>query len=360
MKMRVAIIGCGAAVEDLHVPWLKKHQRNGMINIVALCDRSPHRAAALGRAFPRARICAQVEEALTSIDLALIASPAGLHFEHALAALRAGSHVLTEKPMVTRSEDAEALCSAARTARRVLAVGLPRRYFPHAAEVARIVRNGELGDRLSFKYREGAPYSWPVASAASFRRESSGGGVLMDKGAHALDTLDQVFGAGAVLSCRDDALVEGVECNAVVELTYPELGARGSFQVSWDQPLQSGLHIRGERAEIWLDLDDIRTYRRRSVGESWSFVRSSTAWPANLSPNPRMRQPAGYLECIEFEWIGMLRAVLHGEAPGSSGESAGRVIKLIEDAYRAAEPLDLPWLSDPERAHMRERHWRVS
>lgn len=359
--LNLAIIGCGAVVEDLHVPPLLKLARRGALKVTALVDNNPERAGKLRREFPSARVFGSPAEAYAAgtVQLTLITSPPALHVAHGLAAFAAGSHVLTEKPMVTGGADADQLTAAATEADRILAVGLPRRFFPHVAEVAALVACGELGDELTFAYREGGPYLWPIASDAAFRRAISGGGVLMDKGVHALDTLDQIFGAAEVLRCEDDSLCGGVESNSRVELRYPERDARGTLQLSWDQPLNNGLWLRGARGEVWLGLDDIGVYRRRAPGGVWREVRATAAWPTTLSARPGRATPDGYYDCVLLQWVGVLRAIQFGEAPAVDGLKATRVIRTIESAYQRAEPLDLPWLTVPERAALKANHWRA-
>lgn len=360
--LNVAIIGCGAVVEDLHVPPLLKLARRGALRVTALVDSQPARIEKLRREFPGARGHGSPAEAYAAgpVSLTLITSPPSLHVAHGLAAFAAMSHVFTEKPMVTTGADADRLTAAATVAKRVLAVGLPRRYFPHVAEVAALVASGELGDELTFTYREGGPYLWPVASEAPFRRAISGGGVLMDKGVHMLDTLDQLFGAAEVVRSADDSLRDGVESNARLELRYPQFNACGTLQLSWDQPLNNGLWLRGARGEIWLGLDDIGVYRRRAPGGPWREIRATATWPTTLSPRPKCATPDGYCDCMLFQWIGVLRAIQFGEAPAVDGLRATRVIRAIESAYRQTEPLDLPWLSTPERAALKANHWRAA
>ena len=361
--LNLAIIGCGAVVEDLHVPPILKLARAGALRVTALVDNNPGRAARLKREFPAAKVFAAPADAYADhpVQITLITSPPGLHLTHGLAAFAAGSHVFTEKPMVTTGADAERFTAAAAAAKRVLAVGLPRRFFPHVAEVASLITRGELGDSLTFTYREGGPYSWPVASEAAFRRETSGGGVLMDKGVHALDTLDQVFGVAEVICSEDDSLRGGVEANSRVELSYPQYNVRGELQLSWDQPLNNGFWIRGSRGEVSLGLEDIGLYRLRVPGGEWREVRALVSWPSTtVEKNPAHETPDGYYDCIYLQWVGVVRSVLFGGSPVVDGLKATRVIQTIESAYQRAKPLNLPWLGPPERVALAAGHWRAT
>ena len=181
----------------------------------------------------------------------------------------------------------------------------------------------------------------------------------MDKGVHALDTLDQLFGATEVVRSEDDSLRGGVESNVRVELRYPTAGASGTLQLSWDQPLNNGFWLRGSRGEIWFSPDDIGVYRLRTPAGTWREIRAAAAWPTNLSPQPERTTPEGYYDCVLLQWVSVLRSILLGEAPAVDGIKAKRVIRAIEAAYQQAIPLDLPWLSGPERAALQANHWRI-
>ena len=182
----------------------------------------------------------------------------------------------------------------------------------------------------------------------------------MDNGVHALDTLDQLFGAAQVLRCEDDSLRDGVESNVRLELHYPQFNAHGTLQLSQDQSLNNGLWIRGARGEVWLGLDDIAAYRRRVPGGEWRKTRATAASPVTLnSTNPKCVTPDSYYDCIWLQWVGVMRAIQWGEAPAVDGVKATRVIRAIESAYQRVEPLDLPWLSVPECAALRANHWRA-
>jgi predicted dehydrogenase len=355
--MDVAIIGCGAVVEDLHLAPLRRLERTGVIRVRWLVDPSPERQRRLGAHFRHAAAVATPEQAFAArgVALALVASPPGFHLAHALLALRAESHVLIEKPMVVSSLEAQQLLAAAEAGNRQVAVGMPRRFFPNLTEVAGLLAERSLGETLTFSYREGGPYSWPVSSDAAFRRATSGGGVLIDKGVHALDVLDYLFGEGALLSAEDDSLANGVESNMRLRLRYGQTS--GTIQLSWDQPLRSGLWIHGEREELFVGFDGISDYQRRVHGGPWKSIRASTSWPTDITTDAR-EVPFGYHRCIWLEWIDALRACMAGTKPSVGPEAAGRIIGLIEAAYSQSTPLDLTFLPSAERTTLAAHHWR--
>ena len=359
--INVAAIGCGRVVEEHYLLPLRKLQRRGALRVAALVDPSEARRRSVQRHFPRARDCPRAEEAFAAdkIDLSIIASPAAFHAEHAATAFAHGSHVLCEKPLAASSREAGAMVSAARDAKGLLAVGQIRRFWPNIAEARNLVLNGELGDQLQFVYREGGEYRWPVTTEAAFTRAGGGGGVLIDKGVHLLDSLSWFFGPPQVRRCWDDSFKGGVETNAILELEFER--ARGLLQVSWEHALNNGLHIRGGKGELWLDQADICFYRRRRSGEPWMEIKASATWPAEATgPAPRRCTPPTGYESFELQLVNVLRAIQYGEPVAVTGQAAAVVIRALEDAYGKAEPMDFPWLSTSERSAMGARHWRAA
>lgn len=359
--VNLAIIGCGAVVEGLYRGALRRLERRGTVRVVALVDPNPERGAALQRHFRGARVFGTPPEAFaqTAVDLTIVASPPGRHAEHAVEAFEHGSHVLCEKPLADSLADGERMVAAARRAQRVLAVGMTRRFFPCVAEARRLVATGALGTDLRFVYREGDVYGWPVSTDAAFRRATSGGGVLIDLGSHVLDLLAALFGPPAVTAYEDDALREGVETNCRVRLAFP--GATGVVQVSWSQPLVTGLHVVGTAGELKLDPGRLDRLSWRRPGGAWEARVCDTTWPADLRlPATRRGTPRSYYDCIHYQLVQVLRAAVHGEPVPVSGEEALHVMRAIDDCYRQARPLRLPWLGDWDQVRAQALHWKVS
>jgi predicted dehydrogenase len=255
-----------------------------------------------------------------------------------------------------RMADAERMVTAARQAQRVLAVGMTRRFYPCLVEARRLLAEGLLGEDVRFVYREGDVYGWPASTDAPFRRATAGGGVLMDVGSHVLDSLVGLFGAPAVEGYEDDALRDGVEANCRVRLAFP--AARGVVQLSWNQPLASGLHVMGSAGELRLDLVHMDRLRLRRGGGPWETVVSRHGWPADLAALPRRRAtPRSYKDCVAIQLVQVLRAVAHGDPVPVDGDQALLTIRAITDCYRQARALPQPWLSAAERVAADALHW---
>jgi predicted dehydrogenase len=127
-----------------------------------------------------------------AIDAVYIALPNSLHAEWAIRALRAGKHVLCEKPLAANAAEAEQVARAAEQARRVLLEGFHYRYHPLAARLKAIVESGELGQVLHIE----TEFSVPLLQPRSIQyRYDLGGGATMDVGCYAINLLRFLAGA---------------------------------------------------------------------------------------------------------------------------------------------------------------------
>jgi predicted dehydrogenase len=156
---------------------------------------------------------------IEAVDLCL---PTDLHAPVAIAALKAGKHVLVEKPMALSGAEADAMITAARQAGRVLMAGQVVRFIPSYRVTAAMIRANELGPIRSaiFRRRCAAP-AW---SQWLTNKESSGGGVF-DLLIHDVDFCLHVFGnPEAVSAVGYEDLPRGIDW-VTAELFYPNIGA---------------------------------------------------------------------------------------------------------------------------------------
>ena len=143
--VRVGMIGLG----HNGIAHLKAHRRVKKSEIVALCDANPERLEAASKAFGIERTYRSVEELCAQSDIEAVSINTGdqFHAEPFVAAVRAGKHVLVEKPLANTCEQVEAMVAAARAAdpRQRLAVGYILRFNPVFEKVREICRSGRMG-----------------------------------------------------------------------------------------------------------------------------------------------------------------------------------------------------------------------
>jgi predicted dehydrogenase len=213
----VAVVGAGGIGHD-HIASFQQHPR---ARVVALAEVSPQRAQEAADRFGISEVVADYKLLLArpEIDVVSIALPNYLHAPVALAALRAGKHVMLEKPMATQARDAARLVEEARRRRLLLMVGQNHRFTPEVQTLKQLVTRGVLGEvyhaRTFWTRQAGIPRigSWFT------QKKFSGGGCACDIGVHALD--------------RCLFLMGEFEAAAVSAQTYAQFGPRGRGDGTW-------------------------------------------------------------------------------------------------------------------------------
>lgn len=152
-------------------------------DLVAVASRSRERADEFARQWTIPRAIASYETLLKDegVDVVYNALPNSLHAEWTLAALRAGKHVLCEKPLATRAADVDAIVEAARAARRAATEGFMYRYHAQTARIRALLADGAVGDLRSVS----GEFSYLQNREADVRLEPGlDGGALWDVGCY--------------------------------------------------------------------------------------------------------------------------------------------------------------------------------
>jgi scyllo-inositol 2-dehydrogenase (NADP+) len=184
----VGLVGYGVSGSGLHAPLIGAEPR---LRLRAVASRSPER---VHRDLPAMRVVPTAEDLLDDpdVELVVIAAPNEVHFGLAAAALRAGRHVVVDKPFVPTSAEADDLVALARDRDRALAAFHNRRWDGDYLTVRRCVAEGLLGRVSTY-----------VARYDRFRPEPTGGwreedraasGLLYDLGPHLVDQALHLFG----------------------------------------------------------------------------------------------------------------------------------------------------------------------
>jgi predicted dehydrogenase len=334
-RVRIAVIGCGAVVERLHGPALAELAAAGEADIVALCDPDATRLAAVAATFPRAATFSSIDSAIAARpDLGIIASPAGLHAEQCIALVDAGIHVLCEKPIAARRADAERMVAAASRARRVLAVGLLRRFFPSARLVRDLVGSGRLGELESATVLESGGFHWPFRSAAAFVPHLTPGGILLDVGVHVLDLLAWWFPQTRVIAYEDDAM-GGSEATSIATLRAG--GAPLTVKLTRDWPIAGRYDLRFAHGRIGWDGVDPVNVRLEYHGPGADVRLAAAAIPAQ-----------SWGDCFRAQLQNVIDAVRDETAPAVSGADAIPSLSLIDECYQVRTLLKSPWFSEAE------------
>jgi predicted dehydrogenase/nucleoside-diphosphate-sugar epimerase len=345
-RIRVALVGCGAVARQFYIPILAGHEG---IDLVALVDRDTERARALAKRYGIARAEAEADQLdISWVDAALIATPPWHHAPCTIDLARRAIHVFVEKPMALSYPEAEAMVRAADEAGVVLAVGLSRRLFPRTRLLRAMMAEGLFGRPIGFDLEEGGMYRWPAATYDNMRRESAGGGTLIDIGSHAFDQLLFILpGRAEVLEYRDNTL-GGIETDCIVKLRIHLDGhfVDGRIELSRTRALRNTIRIECERGIVEVPAYD-RSYVRirpdvKLVDAVTGAIRTyhlRAAWEDDLDGAPYHE---GFRAAID-DWVDAIR---EGRPAQLRGASALQTVKLVDECYRRVQPLHEPAISE--------------
>lgn len=323
--LRFAVIGCGAIAQVTHLPILSRLRG---ARLVALCDNDAAKARALAQRFEVPSYFTDIDELLDwgEVDAVVVATPNHLHEVHVLSALRAGAHVLAERPLaLTERGVVRILTSAARTDRKVLASN-PHRFRADVQALAGILRNGELGKLVGVRagsyHRRGSAQGWRL------RRAEAGGGAFLEYGHSLLDLalwltdfpepqrVSAHFTRERGQSAVEDTMCVLLACAGDVAFT---------FNVTWNY-----VGVRDRWAfEVLSSRGSARLGPLRIVKEVNGRGR-------DVSPEGVATRDAPMMQARRAE-LAHFVAVARGDVRYEPPSSQATVMRIIEAAYTAAE-----------------------
>lgn len=300
--------------------------RQAGATLEALASSSPDRAARAASELGYRRALAADDLLAEGLQFVHVCSPNSSHLEYARAALRAGSHVICEKPLATTSADAQSLVTAAAEAGRLGAVPFVYRYHPMVREARARVANGETGTVLTIsgQYLQ----DWLLeASDDNWRVGFESGGpsrAFADIGSHLVDLLEFVTGDRIARLVATTSTVHAERAGSVVltedavALTVElERGGIGSLLVSQVAPgRKNGLvfEIAGTKESLRFEQEDPERLWVGRRGHSLLLRRD----PDNLAPDAARissvpaGHPLGYLSAFDA-FVADAYAVAAGE-----------------------------------------------
>lgn len=262
--LRLGVIGCGNVTLRHHLPVLVAEPG---VALVAAADPTPARLAQFGAATGLAAgACSPRTDDLLArddVDAVLVATPQAFRPAIVRAALAAGKHVLSEKPLALTPADGWSLARQARAAGRTLALVHNYCFMPDCRTVKRVLDEGAIGEpyvlTLNFLGVEDHPGAPEYAPSWRHDPGASGGGVLMDM-LHAVYVAAWLFGrpARSVSAAIDrrrtpTGLVEDLAlCRYAFEPGFAQLN------MAWGEG-PGGIEVMGSRGRLLLFYEGFRT-----------------------------------------------------------------------------------------------------
>jgi len=335
-----AILGTGM-ISHFHAHAIKALED---ARLVAVCSRSKARAESFARTFG----CEAFDRldallSLRDVDILVIATPSGTHMEAAVAAAKAGKHVLCEKPLDVTLERVDAMIAAHHQAGTKLGCTFQIRYTPALQPIRDAICEGRFGT-LTY-----AGVYVPWWRSAEYYRESSwhgtrqldGGGALMNQAIHMIDLLCDVMPpviavTGFTSSAGHGPLGIETEDAAVAALRFAggAVGVIYGTTAAWPG-FAKRLEISGTQGTAILVDDHLSVFEFQDKRQTDADVvmRFGSGSPVHGVSDPAAMTPVLHTRCFQ-DFISSLR---EGTPFLISGESARRSVALICAIYESAQ-----------------------
>jgi 1,5-anhydro-D-fructose reductase (1,5-anhydro-D-mannitol-forming) len=240
------VIGIGDIATRRVIPAVQSEPRSHLHGLVT---RDPAKAAPYNTHAYRS-----LDEALEdpAVDAVYVGTPVFLHAPQTVQALRAGKHVLCEKPMAMNEAEARTMVEAAERSGKLFGVAYYRRCYPKIQRAKQLIAGGAIGKPV---FAELTNHMWFDGSGHRgwlFDPAKSGGGPLFDVASHRIDVLNFLFGQPMRVAGQLSNIVHQypVEDNATLMIEY-ENGVRGVVDVRWHSHVnRDECRIRGTHGEI--------------------------------------------------------------------------------------------------------------
>jgi predicted dehydrogenase len=310
MSVKVALFGSGS-IMPFHAQGVIDHPSGELFGAANWREGSLRK---LGERFAIPRVTTSWEDLANDpeVDAVVIATPNSLHAPQAVACLRAGKHVLVEKPMARTVAEGDEMIRAAREAGRSLMVAHCWRFRDEVRALRARIEAGAFGQVVKTRgyglHERWGPSGWFVDP------ELAGGGALLDMGVHAIDTTRFLLGdpepvrVEAVVGTRYGAYE--VDDDAILLITWSN-GTNSVVESGWWQP-----HIGGLEADV--EVFGTNGYAR---------VFDAPNLPEGYEHGS---QPMYSAQMAEF-----LDAISAGREPRPNGKDGRVVMEVVEAAYRS-------------------------
>lgn len=336
--MKFGIIGPGT-IGRFHAQAIRAMEGGSLISVFG---RNPEATQSFADDFGIAAHT-DLDAFLEEIDIVTIATPSGAHLEPTLAAIRAGKHVVCEKPLEITTERIDAMIAEAETHGVTLAAILNRRYHPAMDALKAATEQQRFGRLTSAScyvkwFRDQAYYD-----SAAWRGTWAldGGGALMNQSIHTIDALLHLAGPVKSVQANTACLAhEGIEVEDIaVALLEFESGARGVIEGStctWSRHghpariqlcgTEGSVFLADEAFELW----DFREEKPEDATIRETLMKGSG--PGLGANDPKAINEDQHRR--NFEEVA--RAIAESRQPATSAAEARKAVALINAIYQSA------------------------
>jgi predicted dehydrogenase len=327
--IRTAVFGAGHWGPNL-IRNFHNHQTSEVVWVV---DRDEARLALTRSRYPEIRIDRDTAAALAdpAVDAVIIATPTVTHHALASAALRAGKHVLVEKPIATRTAEADELCALAEQAGRVLMVGHVFLFNSAIRRVKQYLDEGKLG-RLFY-------ISMVRTNLGPIRMDVN---AAWDLAAHDISIANYwMQGLPASAAAHGGSWInEGIEDAVFAHLWYPG-GIMVNLNVSWLSPRKvRDITIVGEQGMLTFDdmnlSEPLRLYDKQVTDtRTPGFIDTFASFRTSIREGDILLPKVAVSEPLRSECEHFLECIANGTRPLSDGVSGAAAVRVLEALSRS-------------------------
>lgn len=347
-----AVIGCGM-IADFHARAIADCRG---AKLVACYDMAPAAADRLaGSTGCRAYHDLDAMLADRAVHVVTVGTPSGAHLGPAVAAARAGKHVIVEKPLEITLKRCDAIIAACAKAGVVLSTIFPSRFHDSSRTLKKALDQGRfgrptLGDAYVKWYRTQAYYD---SGAWRGTWELDGGGALMNQAIHSVDLLAWLMGPVAEIRAATALLAHeriAVEDTAVAALRFAS-GALGVIEASTAAypGYLKRIEIHGSHGSAVMEEEDIVKWdfaKRKAQDEAIHRAMSDRKSGGGGAADPKAIGHHGHAR----QFADVLTAIRKGTRPAIDGAEGRRSVEIILAIYQAAQTgkaVALPLRADP-------------
>lgn len=329
MELNFAIIGCGN-ITPRHAENIEKHGR-----LAAVCDIVKEKADQLATMY-HANSYDSIDNLLAkekAINIAVICTPNGLHATHAIAALKAGKHVLCEKPMCLTKREGMQMMEAAQRSGKKLFVVKQNRYNPPVLQVKKWIDEGRLGKIVSVQVNGFWNRDENYFKNTWKGTKEMDGGILFTQFSHFIDLAYWLAGdIKEVKTIKKNLLLEQVietEDNFVAIAEFQN-GALGSFHFSinsYRKNMEGSVTIIAEKGTVKIGGQYLNTLEYQDV-EGLDPVILEKSNPAN---NYGFYE--GSMSNHHLVYENMIKALADDQYSLANVDDGMKTVEIIEKMY---------------------------
>ncbi len=327
-RPRTTIVGAGNISLSVHLPVFK---RLG-VDVQTIIDPSPVALKRAHRFFPQATYLSRIEPDAHGNECVLIASPTALHAEQVEHYLRAGAHVLCEKPLATDAAVATTLVKLAQEKNAVLRVGYVRRYHEASQTIKLMIADQRFGPLETITVVAG--HQAAGLPASMMNPKLAGGGVTIDFGVHVLDSLRFWLDEPLHLRSYADNNLGGIESDSYIQLHGTHKGQTIPIDVQLSRTIDLGYVALVVFREAMVRYEFDTGYALHVLPRQQP--------PTSASPYARLEQVAPPTDAYAYfarQWQDFESSITGQKSALADLGSAVEVTRLVAEAYGKRQPL---------------------